>query len=446
MFAATGTAFVICRYDPFVGFFRHQRQHEHARSRGVLPGRSAFSSAGRIADTCVLTGPFSGLSRRRRSGTRGFRPTSASNAGCARTLALTARSASRPPPSRRPSGGAAATAGLAVASARVLIAAGFWLGRQLEDAAGPRCIRWFGWPSASVWNRRGEVEGTIDASDAFRNTGRPADELYREATRLAARFRQAGGWFGAWVGLVVGVEIDLSLASAAGGPIISPIGRRASPAAAVSGIVPASRPGKDGFKHRAGNRGTMNANPNDAGLSAGHADRGRGRRSLPSWSPHCCSYDYIRRLAKGPAGFAAYKTLVGRARPAPTQRGAQGADSRARLCNCGESISASGRSTGVGAALLMVAVAIFLLSARMAATLRRRMPSPGVSLGRARPRGRLDPHRPAGRWRRCAWFVAAAVVLSVGRLAGRDFPQCGEETVVREQAGPIRQCPDRSRG
>jgi NosR/NirI family transcriptional regulator, nitrous oxide reductase regulator len=58
----------------------------------------------------------------------------------------------------------------------------------------------------------GNVQGTIDASDAFRNTGRPVEELYGEAAVLAGKFAIAGTWLGAWIGLVIGVKlIHLSL-------------------------------------------------------------------------------------------------------------------------------------------------------------------------------------------------------------------------------------------
>jgi NosR/NirI family transcriptional regulator, nitrous oxide reductase regulator len=53
----------------------------------------------------------------------------------------------------------------------------------------------------------GQVEGTTDSSDAFRNTGRPANELYAEAIGLRDEFARAGLWLGAWVGLVIGVKL-----------------------------------------------------------------------------------------------------------------------------------------------------------------------------------------------------------------------------------------------
>jgi NosR/NirI family nitrous oxide reductase transcriptional regulator len=74
----------------------------------------------------------------------------------------------------------------------------------------------------------GQVPDTTEASDAFRNTGRAAEDLYREARLRRQRFAYTGGspadwlrlplgrklaavgggaWLGAWVGLVVGVKL-----------------------------------------------------------------------------------------------------------------------------------------------------------------------------------------------------------------------------------------------
>lgn len=46
-----------------------------------------------------------------------------------------------------------------------------------------------------------------DMLNAFRNTGRPARELYADVLRLRERFAWAGRWLGAWLGLVIGVKL-----------------------------------------------------------------------------------------------------------------------------------------------------------------------------------------------------------------------------------------------
>jgi NosR/NirI family nitrous oxide reductase transcriptional regulator len=59
-----------------------------------------------------------------------------------------------------------------------------------------------------VWlEDTGKVEGTTDASDAFRKTGRPTEELYTEALNLKGKFALGGGLFGAFVGVAIGIKL-----------------------------------------------------------------------------------------------------------------------------------------------------------------------------------------------------------------------------------------------
>jgi len=53
----------------------------------------------------------------------------------------------------------------------------------------------------------GKITETTDASDAFRNTGRPVTELYAEAIGVRDRFVTLGIWLGGWAGLVLSVKL-----------------------------------------------------------------------------------------------------------------------------------------------------------------------------------------------------------------------------------------------
>jgi NosR/NirI family nitrous oxide reductase transcriptional regulator len=53
----------------------------------------------------------------------------------------------------------------------------------------------------------GQVEGTIDATEAFYNTGRPREELYAEVIELRAGYNVVGILLGAWVGFVIGAKL-----------------------------------------------------------------------------------------------------------------------------------------------------------------------------------------------------------------------------------------------
>ena len=53
----------------------------------------------------------------------------------------------------------------------------------------------------------GKVDDPNDASDAFRNTGRAKEDLYREAIRRTNAFERGGMWLGVWTGLVIAVKL-----------------------------------------------------------------------------------------------------------------------------------------------------------------------------------------------------------------------------------------------
>ncbi|GAG25264.1 unnamed protein product, partial [marine sediment metagenome] len=88
----------------------------------------------------------------------------------------------------------------------VLVAAGVVLGRGLKVPLSRLH------PTVRLADRvrleeTGKVSGTIDASEAFRNSGRKVEDLYLDAIRQTKRFSTAGGWLGAWVGLVIGLKL-----------------------------------------------------------------------------------------------------------------------------------------------------------------------------------------------------------------------------------------------
>jgi hypothetical protein len=58
-----------------------------------------------------------------------------------------------------------------------------------------------------VAEMRGDVEGTTDATDSFRNTGQPPATLFKKASQRWTGYRRLGGGLGAWFGLVIGVKL-----------------------------------------------------------------------------------------------------------------------------------------------------------------------------------------------------------------------------------------------
>lgn len=206
LFAASGTAFVICRYDPFVGFFRHCASTNmlilgacflivgvfvgRPYCRYLCPYGAILAVVSRVSKWHVKIPPESCIQCRLCE--------EACPYGAIREPTVSLASAERVSGRKR-------LVGLLILCP-VLVAAGFGLGRQLEVPLARLH------PTVRLADRirleqTGRAEGTSDASDAFRNTGRRADDLFGEAMALSDWFRWAGGGFGAWVGLVVGVKL-----------------------------------------------------------------------------------------------------------------------------------------------------------------------------------------------------------------------------------------------
>ena len=206
LFASTGTAFVICRYDPFVGFFRHNA------SANMLVLGACFLVVGVFVGRpyCRYLCPYGAILGIASLASKWHVKIPPNECNRCRLCedscpygAIREPTATIPPTERRRGRRRLA---MLLALLPMLIAAGFWLGRQLEAPLARLH------PTVRLADRirleqTGRVEGTVDISDAFRNTGRSTNNLYREALSLNSRFRRAGGWFGAWIGLVAGVKL-----------------------------------------------------------------------------------------------------------------------------------------------------------------------------------------------------------------------------------------------
>lgn len=206
LLAATGTAFVICRYDPFVGFFRR------SGSANMLVFGGCFLVVGLFVGRpyCRFFCPYGailGLLSRLSKWHVKIPPQECIQ--CRLCEEMCPYGAIREPtvaqPAEARSRGRRRLAGL-ILWMPLLVVLGIWLGSLLEVPLSRMH------PQVQLWERvraedAGNVEGTTDASDAFRETGRSVEDLRRAAIRLRRRFGVAGAWLGAWVGLVVGGKL-----------------------------------------------------------------------------------------------------------------------------------------------------------------------------------------------------------------------------------------------
>jgi NAD-dependent dihydropyrimidine dehydrogenase PreA subunit len=206
LFAATGSAFVICRYDPFVGLFRLSAGLDMLVFSGVMLVIGMFVGRPYCRYLCpygAILGWLAHLSRRHVR----IPPEECIQCRlCEESCPYGAiREPTVAPPAAKLRRGRRRLV-VALSLLPVLIAVGAILGRRLEaPLAGVH-------PTLQLAERmwlesRGLVEGSTEASEAFRNSGRPPEGLYAEARTLRHRIGLAGGWLGAWVGLVFGLKL-----------------------------------------------------------------------------------------------------------------------------------------------------------------------------------------------------------------------------------------------
>lgn len=206
LFAATGSAFIICQYDPFVGFFRLSGSLNMIVLGVCILLIAMFVGRPYCRFLCpygVLLGWLSRLS---------WRHVTITPDECVRCRlcedscpfgAIRESNIDRPETDRTAGKGRLVRL---LVLLPLLAAAGGGLGWRLRGTLG-RMHSTVRLAERIRMEEAGEVKDLTDASEAFRGSGRKIEDLYREEAELLDDFAWGGAALGAFIGLVVGVKL-----------------------------------------------------------------------------------------------------------------------------------------------------------------------------------------------------------------------------------------------
>ena len=201
-----GAGFLICEYDPFVGFFRLGASFPMLIFGSLMLVLGIFVARPYCRFLCpygILLNWCSKLSRRHAVIT----PSECIQCNlCADSCPYNAINlpTKDEPPEDRMKG--ARRLGVLLLLVPILVALGIGSGRVLKEPLS-RLHPTVRLAERVAGEELGRYEGTNIESEAFRASDKPMETLYAEAVELKTGFGRGGQWLGAFMGLVIGCKL-----------------------------------------------------------------------------------------------------------------------------------------------------------------------------------------------------------------------------------------------
>ena len=203
LFAATDTAFIICRYDPFVAMFRMSGELNMLVLGGCFLALGVFVGRPYCRYLCPY-GAVLGLASRVAKWHVQIPPEECIKCRlCEDSCPYNAIREPTVAQSERQRRGGRRRLALLLVLLPVLIAAGAASGTRL----GAPLARLHPMVQLAAQLQTEQSGAAAEAAEAFCASGRSLEGLQREAAGVVGRLVRGGGWFGAWVGLVIGVKL-----------------------------------------------------------------------------------------------------------------------------------------------------------------------------------------------------------------------------------------------
>ncbi|MCU0981932.1 MAG: 4Fe-4S binding protein, partial [Pirellulaceae bacterium] len=206
IYAAMGTAFVVCRYDPFVPIFRLGGDVNMLIFGGALLVMGIFIGRPYCRYLCPYGALLAILSRAAKWHARIPPEQCIQCRLCEDSCPYGAIQEPSAPPPRELRPAARRRLAALLALAPVLVIGGGCLGWLLTIPLA-RLEHEVRLAERIHDEDAGLVEGMTDASEAFRNTGQAKEELLASVVAIRSRFRLPAILLGGWVGLVVAVKL-----------------------------------------------------------------------------------------------------------------------------------------------------------------------------------------------------------------------------------------------